>query len=334
MKKKYTKKQLAAQWIALVIGCFMLVIGALVLFALFFNSQRTFTITETFRITAASGSETYLRVSLPINGGYQEISNLLVDGAYGYTVEHFNGWQDLIIRVPSCDSEVTITISFTARLFRNAGSWTGEVNDKYTLPQQFIDSDNEAIIALATQLRGNNDFQTAQNIHDYVNDFISWPTGDQVNVAQLYASELLEHPIGVCSDFANLMTALLRAEGIPARQVSGLVLSMNRLVFSNSGDWTHPGSAHGWVEFFANGKWHFADPSWGWFNRNATEHLSFGTLCMYIRSDFQQNLIYQIESEGFYPRGAMTAPFRFIFFSTDENATVTPRGDVSFSWFR
>jgi hypothetical protein len=38
---------------------------------------------------------------------------------------------------------------------------------KYTLPQQFIDSGNEAIIALAAQLRGSNDFQTAQNIHDY-----------------------------------------------------------------------------------------------------------------------------------------------------------------------
>ena len=334
MDKKYTKKQLAVQWTALILSCVVLICGIAVVYALFFNPQRTFTITETFRITSASDSETYLRVSLPMSGGYQEISNLLVEGAYEYTVEYFNGWRDLTIIVPSSDYEVVISISFTAKLFRNVGPWAGDVLDEYTLPQQFIDSDNESIIALAAQLRGSNDFQTAQNIHDYVNDLISWPIGDRINVTQLYASELLESPVGVCGDFAILMTALLRAEGIPTRTISGLVFSSNRLAFRSTGNWIHPGGAHGWVEFFADGKWHFADPSWGIFNRNTTKHLSFGTYCMNSRSDFQRNLIYEVEDKGFYVSSNMSAPFRFILYSSDENATLIPRGYVSFSWFR
>jgi len=328
MKTKVTK----TQWVATIVICAVIVISVIaVLFALFFNPQRTFTITETFRITLATDSETYLKVSLPMSGGYQEITNLLVEGAYEYTVEYFNGWRDLTVRVPSNDTEVLITVSYTARLFRNVEPWAGEILDEYTQPQQFIDSDNEAITALAAQLRGENDFQTAQNISRYVNRLISWPSGQQINVAKRYASELLENPVGVCGDFANLMVALLRAENIPARNISGLAL---QVPLRSANDWGHSGAAHGWVEFFADGKWHFADPSWGWFNRNATSHLSFGTFESYISSDFQQNRVIEIEEAGFSLRGGMSAPLRFLFYSTYENAVITPKGDVRFSWFR
>ena len=325
---KFTIRQYYIKWGA----CLGLIICvAVVCFVFFFNPQRTFTITETFRVTSTRDSETYLRVSLPMSGGYQEITNLLVEGAYDYTIEYFNDWRDLTVRVPSNDSEVIITISYTARLFRNAQPWAGEVLDEDTLPQQFIDSDDEAIIALAKQLRGENDFQTARNISRHVNRLISWPSGTRVNVAQLYASELLESPVGVCKDFSILMVALLRAEGIPARMISGLALQPP---LRSASDWGHSGGAHSWVEFFVDGKWHFADPSWGWFDRNATSHLSFGTFQSYLNSDFQQNRIIEIEEAGFLITGGMSAPLKFLIYSTDENATVIPRGDVCFSWFR
>jgi len=330
-KRKVTK----AKWITTSLLCASIIIGALaILFALFFNPQRTFTITETFRITSARGSETYLSVALPMSGGYQAIYNLLVEGGAEYWLEYFNGWRNLTVRIPSEDLETVVAISFTARLFRNAQPWEGTMLAEYTLPQQFIDSDNEDIIALARALRGDKDFQTAENVVNYVYRFISWPPPGSKTGYRLAASELLEYPIGVCGDFANLTTALLRAEGIPARNISGLVLDVNRLAFRSTNDWGHLGGAHGWVEFFADGKWHFADPSWGWFNRNATAHLSFGTYDMYIRSDFQQNLMEQLVPDGFYLRGGMSAPLRFLLYSTDADAMVIPRGDVHFSWFR
>jgi len=328
-KKKPTKIQWALT-IALGIIVFAIFMAVL-LFVFFFNPQRTFTITETFRVTSQIGSDTYLRVTLPMSGGYQEIGNLVVEGAEHYTTQYFNGWRDLTARVPATGYEVIVTISFTATLFRNAQPWYGDVHMEYTLPEQFVDSDNETIIALAGQLRGENDLQTAGNIHDHVNNLLSWPTGPQINGDTLYASELLDYQVGVCGDFANLMVALLRAADIPARNISGLAL---QVPLRRAQDWGHQGGAHGWVEFYADGRWHFADPSWGLFNRNRTEHLSFGTFNMNIHSDFQENRHQVLRDEGFVRVGGMTAPLRFILFSTDENARVLPRGEVSFSWFR
>jgi len=304
---------------------------AAVCFVFFFNPQRTFIITETYRITASNNAETYLSVTLPMSSGYQEIGNLLVEGAEEYTVKYFDGWRELTARIPARDDEVIVTISYTATLFRNVQPWVGEVLDEYTLPQQFVDSDNESIIALAAQLRGDNDQQTAQNIHNHVYRLISWPSGERINISQLYASELLESPVGVCGDFAILMTALLRAENIPVRMISGLAFN---IPLRRARDWGHQGASHAWVEFYADGKWHFADPSWGWFDRNATSHLSFGTYQSDGLSDFQQNRANAIEDAGFFLRGGMTAPLRFMLYSTDENAAVIPRGAVSFSWFR
>lgn len=328
IKKKVNKTKLV---LAIALGITVLAFFMAILFVFFFNPQRTFTVTETFRVTSEIGSDTYLRITLPMSGGYQEIRNLIVEGAEYYTIEYFNGWRDLTARVPATGYEVVVTISFTATLFRNAQPWYGDVHMEYTLPEQFVDSDNDAIIALAQQLRSENDMQTARNIHDYVSNLLSWPTGTQINVDTLYASELLDYRIGVCDDFANLMVALLRAAGIPARNISGLAL---QIPLRSAQDWGHPGGAHAWVEFYADEKWHFADPSWGLFNRNRTEHLSLGTFNANIHSDFQRNRHQELEDKGFTLGGSMTAPLRFILFSTDENVSVIPRGEVSFSWFR
>ena len=304
---------------------------AIIGFVFFLNPQRTFTITETYRITSATGAETHLSVALPMSGGYQEVRDLRIEGAEDYSFTYFDGWRELTARIPATGDEVLVTISYTAILFRNASPWAGGVLAEHTLPQQFVDSDHETILALAAQLRGDTDYQTARNIHNHVYALISWPSGPQINTAHLYASELLDSPVGVCRDFSILMTALLRAEDIPARAISGLAF---HVPLRSANDWGHQGGAHAWVEFYADGRWHFADPSWGRFDRTATSHLSFGTFDMNIGSEFQQNRGNAIEDAGFYIRGWMTAPLTFLFYSTDETATVIPRGEVRFSWFR
>jgi len=330
-KKRITKRDIL---IGIVAG---LLIASVLLFVFFFNPQRTFTITETYRITSAYGEETFLRVMLPISGAYQEITDLQVEGAIYYEIDYFDGWRELTARVPTSGDEVTVTISYTARLLRNAGTWDGEVLPEYTLPQQFVDSDNESIIRLAAELRGDNELQTARSIFNHTSRTITTRTGtfmsEGYEPTQPYASEILLNPVGVCYDYAILMTALLRAAGIPARMISGLSLN---IPLSRGGDWSHPGAAHAWVEFYADGAWHFADPTWGrrYFNRNGTAHLSLGTFEAYSRSDFQRNRLSKIEDDGFFIRGAMSTPISFVVFSSDENATVVPRADVRFSWFR
>jgi transglutaminase/protease-like cytokinesis protein 3 len=296
----------------------------------FFNAQRTLRIIETYKVTSENDSKTYLNVCLPISGGYQEITDLSVEGAEAYAVENYDGWRELTATVPSSGSESLITISYTVKLIRNAKPRNGEVLGNYTKPQQYVDYDSDGIVKLGEQLRGGNDYETVQNILKYVHKTIRLPSGNRVNQSQLTASELLRNPVGVCGDYAILMTALLRAEGIPARKISGLTLS---IPLKKASAWNHRGVAHAWVEFYADGKWHFADPTWGLFDRSNTAHLSYGAYESNIQSDFQQNRYKAIEDAGYFIAGGMSSPLMFTVYSTDENCSVTPQADVSFSWF-
>jgi transglutaminase/protease-like cytokinesis protein 3 len=303
---------------------------ATVLCYVFFNAQRTFRIIETYKIMSENDSKTYLNVCLPISGGYQEIADLIVEGAKTYTVENYDGWRELTATVPSSGFESLITISYTVKLIRNAKPWNGEVLGDYTKPQQYVDSDSDGIVKLGEQLRYGNNYKTAKKILKYVHKTIRLPSGNRVNQSQLTASELLKNPVGVCGDYAILMTALLRAEGIPTRKISGLTLS---IPLKKASDWNHRGIAHAWVEFYADGKWHFADPTWGLFGRSDTAHLSYGVYESNIQSEFQQNRYRAIESAGYFITGAMSSPLMFTVYSTDENCSVTPQADVIFSWF-
>ena len=307
------------------------IVSTFLLFIFFLSPQRTFVISESYRITSAVGSESYLQVCLPESNAYQEVSDFTIQGVDNYTMERFDGWCELTVRIPANKPEVLVTITYTVKLKRNVMPWDSEVREAYSQPQQYVDSDNQAVINQATLLRGDNDYQTAQNILVFVHKTMRSPTGPQTNTTQLSASELLETPVGVCADNAILMTALLRANGIPARLISGLVF---QIPLKGAGDWSHRGGAHSWVEFYVNGKWHFADPTWGLFDQSDVAHLSYGIYEANIQSDFQQQRLEALDSNTFQVVGAMSAPLSFIVYSTDGNTAVTPRADVSYSLFK
>ncbi len=168
--------------------------------------------------------------------------------------------------------------------------------------------------------------KTAKRISNYVSRKIKFDNSTKINQDPLKASEVLQLKKGVCSDYANSMTALLRAAGIPARSVGGLVL--NRL--GNSSDWSSPAGAHAWVEFYIDGNWYFADPTWGnrYFMNSNGYHLSYGT-AIDIFSQEYKDTIDKIKSEGFHIIGSMTSPIRFTAWSDDENATIVPRVDIT-----
>lgn len=82
--------------------------------------------------------------------------------------------------------------------------------------------DREIAVA-AQQLKGLNDTATVQNTLDFVNremvyEEFYWPRG-------LY--DTWNEKAGDCSDFSLLTVALLKANGIRARQVSGWVIDEN-----------------------------------------------------------------------------------------------------------
>jgi len=90
--------------------------------------------------------------------------------------------------------------------------------DKYLTSSEFIDWDNPLVMAKAKELSlGMNDHEEiAKNCFEYVRDRIKHSGDYKLNPVTCKASEVLEHKTGYCYAKSHLLTALLRANGIPA----------------------------------------------------------------------------------------------------------------------
>jgi len=97
---------------------------------------------------------------------------------------------------------------------------------EYTLDDSFIDSDNPRIRNTAESLIRNevDTVRKAEIIYNFVirNMHYDYKRAETKNYQFLYASEILDRKAGVCSDYAILYTALLRAAGIPSRLAAGI----------------------------------------------------------------------------------------------------------------
>lgn len=114
----------------------------------------------------------------------------------------------------------------------------------------YIQSNDEEIIKLARNIVGDEEdsYEAAKKINAWVYDNIEKKfTADISNALQTLHSKQ-----GDCGEHTALSVALMRAAGIPARPVAGLVY------------WP-PGDGfghHAWTEVFV-GDWVMMDPSWG-----------------------------------------------------------------------
>ena len=114
-----------------------------------------------------------------------------------------------------------------------------------------VDIWREAVDALPSGLRDiwSDTVAIGEHIH---RNYKYTPLATNVNTRSL---EVLQKKQGVCQDFAHLMIALCRSQGIPARYVSGYFLNQHKL----------PGeieASHAWIEVFIPGYgWKGYDPT-------------------------------------------------------------------------
>jgi transglutaminase-like putative cysteine protease len=120
------------------------------------------------------------------------------------------------------------------------------------------------IKTLAAQAAGNakSDEEKVKNIAKFVHDYIEPKLGN--NLPTIH--DLVERKQGDCKSYALLFCTLARANGVPAREVAGLVYA---------GDDTKAFGGHAWNEVILNGVWVPIDASLNETEVNAT-HLSFG----------------------------------------------------------
>lgn len=141
----------------------------------------------------------------------------------------------------------------------------------YTKPSKTIDSEDEGIIRLASELvKGEDDLYAAVfKIADWTKNNINYNLSTLTEKASLKASWVLENKQGVCDELTSLFIALLRAVGIPARFVSGISYTNSELFPENWG-------AHGWAEvYFPEYGWVPFDVTYGEYGWTDPTHIKF-----------------------------------------------------------
>lgn len=154
--------------------------------------------------------------------------------------------------------------------------------------EPYYERDDPSLIELSGNIVSydDNPIEKAEKICNWVSNNLDYngnlPAQEK---GALWAYTNLE---GDCSEFSSLMITLLRIQGIPARKVSGFLVSTDPATRPKSGDtWNfyaneHDSNilAHAWVEYYIpNIGWIACDPTWNiksnYFNKN--DFLRFAT---------------------------------------------------------
>jgi hypothetical protein len=115
-------------------------------------------------------------------------------------------------------------------------------------PERFIESGAAEIAALAASLRRQGELETARAIYDWVRANLNYAgyIADDLGALAALASRS-----GDCTEYADLVVALARACGIPARMAGGYVVDHDSA--------PRPQDYHNWAQLYLDGAWRTVD---------------------------------------------------------------------------
>jgi transglutaminase-like putative cysteine protease len=177
-------------------------------------------------IVAGPGENRLLKLTLRDLGKHRKV-----------TVEYHS----LVLVAPTSFARVPKSAKFPAK-------WPAEVQP-WLASSWCVDCDNERVKKLASEIRGESDdvMAVVNNVVDRAKTVFGAAKG---RVNNLTAVEALDKQ-GSCTSCANLVAALLRGAGVPARVLSGYPL------------WTGPLQTHYIVEAYV--------PGYGWYPIESTQ---------------------------------------------------------------
>jgi hypothetical protein len=123
-----------------------------------------------------------------------------------------------------------------------------EGRDEWLRPECYIESDAPEIRGLAAHLHQATDMASTRAIYEWVQKHVAYAGYLADDFGALYA---LRSGSGDCTEYADLVVALARANGIPARMVGGYVADRD---FS-----PRPQDYHNWAEVFLSDAWRVVD---------------------------------------------------------------------------
>ncbi len=288
-------------------------------------------ISEQYSIEADSaGARLKLAVLIPQSGPYQTIDHLSVFWSGPFTRR--DAGPSLLLRFedelgPSQKRQAQVR--YRALLPSGKVRWRSPVWGSDLRAQDGIESDNRAIVHEAERLVTGRDRRDAYGIYAFTAAYLRVPDRAERDASALDAYR------NKSGHTANLMTALCRAAGIPARSITGLTLPEMIPFTSRSARWGHAAPEHAWTEFFAGGRWELADAAVeqllrpATFGRNDGRHIALGERAALLR--VHEGMRRWSAAAG-YEAGSMADGLYFAAGADREGARVQPQVVVRKLW--
>jgi hypothetical protein len=121
-----------------------------------------------------------------------------------------------------------------------------------TLPNAWVQSDAPVIRRMASRVVGGaqDDLEKMHRLRNFVSHYVN---GHSLDVGYASALEVVRTREGDCTEFAVLLTALARAQRIPARVITGMVY------VTRYGDSSNVFVPHAWMQAWVQGRWQSFD---------------------------------------------------------------------------
>ena len=207
-----------------------------------------------------NGSTTKVKVLVYFNGSSKY---------YQYTIPTNNTWTSIPLQSGSGTYKVRFMKQVNGTSYTQMYSVTFQVgmqnaNSAYLNPSQYVvyNSSSACVTKAKSLVAGaGSDAQKVSRIYSYIVNNISYDYNKMNNLPSGYLpnpDSTLSSRKGICFDYAALMAAMLRSQGIPCK-----------LVIGNA-----DGAYHAWNMVYVNGSWQLYDATYGAAGQRASSYVA------------------------------------------------------------
>lgn len=190
---------------------------------------------------------------LPMTDSGQTLSQVTASVEHQMTMDAW-GHQVLSLRFdrfPAYGSQ-TVGISVLVRQSEIPCAHASDDPHRWLRPGLFVESDAPEMLTLGNRLRRSTEMETLRSIYHWVKGEMTYEGYVPQDRGALHA---LRTKTGDCTEYAALVVALSRANGIPARMLGGYVVDRDALL--RAVDY------HNWAEVLLDGGWRILDAQKG-----------------------------------------------------------------------
>jgi len=244
-----------------------------------FGDFQIFSFTLNYHLENPLAQTAKMEIALPPDGFFQKVFYKKIDPQpLQIRIDNDGNWLATFLLSPRQKTEVKA--EGYAQIFPAPQKFIQPSRDnleKNTLSQPYWESNDPEIKQIAQNLK------TIKEVYDFVVKTLNYDYGRiKPNNQRLGAKNALLNPSSaVCTEFTDLFIAILRAKGIPAREINGYALTedKNLMPLSLVGD-----ILHAWPEYWDEKRklWIPVDPTWqstakgaDFFEKQDLRHFAF-----------------------------------------------------------